>query len=86
MKRRSILAMLAGGAAMAGLPALAGPGLPQVEVFESAYCNCCGAWAVHTKAAGFPVEVTLVDDTTAARKRLGMPDAFGSCHTATVGG
>jgi hypothetical protein len=86
MKRRSILAMLAGGAAMARLPAIAGPGLPQVEVFKSPHCGCCGAWADHVKAAGFPVKVTLVDDTTAARKRWGMPDAFGSCHTATVGG
>lgn len=38
------------------------------------------------KAAGFAVKVTEVDNTTAARKRLGMPDAFGSCHTATVDG
>jgi hypothetical protein len=38
------------------------------------------------KAAGFDVKVALVNDTTAARKRLGMPDKFGSCHTATVGG
>jgi len=30
--------------------------------------------------------VTEVGDTTAARKRLGMPDRFGSCHTATVDG
>jgi hypothetical protein len=86
MKRRSILSMLVGSAAMAALPVLAGPGLPQVELFKSPYCGCCGAWADHMKAAGFPVKVTLVDDTTAARKRLGMPDAFGSCHTATVGG
>jgi hypothetical protein len=30
--------------------------------------------------------VTEVTDTTAARKRLGMPERFGSCHTATVDG
>jgi hypothetical protein len=30
--------------------------------------------------------VTEVDDTTAARKRLGLPDRYSSCHTATVGG
>ena len=32
------------------------------------------------------MKVTLVGDTTAARKRLGMPDKFGSCHTAMVSG
>ena len=84
MRRRHILSMLAAGAAVATLPVIAAPTLPQVEVFKSPYCECCGAWVDHMKAAGFPVKVTLVDDTTAARKRLGMPDAFGSCHTATV--
>jgi hypothetical protein len=86
MNRRELLIAVTAGVAMQGMPALAGPMLPQVEVFKSAYCGCCGAWADHMKAAGFAVKVTLVEDTTAARKRLGMPDAFGSCHTATVAG
>jgi hypothetical protein len=38
------------------------------------------------RAAGFVVKVTEVTDTTAARKRLGMPERFGSCHTAAVDG
>jgi hypothetical protein len=70
------------------LPLLAAPAraaLPQVRVFKSPYCECCGAWGEHLKAAGFEVKVTEVTDTTAARKRLAMPDKFGSCHTATVG-
>jgi hypothetical protein len=86
MNRRQLLSAMAAGLAAVGVPAVAGPSLPQVEVFKSAYCGCCGAWADHMKAAGFAVKVTLVEDTTAARKRLGMPDAFGSCHTATVAG
>jgi hypothetical protein len=41
----------------------------------------------HAKPTAVEVfKVTDVDDTTAARKRLGMPDAFGSCHTASVEG
>jgi hypothetical protein len=60
--------------------------LPPVQVFKSPTCGCCGAWVEHLEAAGFPVRVTEVDDTTAARKRLGMPDRLGSCHTATVAG
>lgn len=86
MRRRHILLMVAAGAAVVGLPAVAATALPQVEVFKSPYCECCGAWVEHMKAAGFDVKVTLVNDTTAARKRLGMPDQFGSCHTAAVGG
>jgi len=38
------------------------------------------------KAAGFAVNVTEVDDTSVARRRYGLPDRFGSCHTAVVGG
>jgi len=38
------------------------------------------------KAAGFQVKVTLVDDTSVARKRARMPDSLASCHTAFVGG
>jgi hypothetical protein len=35
---------------------------------------------------GFSVKVTEVADVGAERARLGMPDAFASCHTAKVGG
>ena len=86
MKRRSILTLACGTAALAILPAVAATALPRVEVFKSPYCECCGAWVEHMKAAGFDVKVTLVNDTTAARQRLGMPEKFGSCHTATVSG
>lgn len=84
-KRRNILALTVSVAALSGYPALAASTLPPVEVFKSPSCECCGAWVEHMKAAGFAVKVSLVNDTTAARKRLGMPDKFGSCHTATVG-
>lgn len=86
MKRRTFLSFVAGSAVTAVLPGMAATALPQVDVFKSATCGCCGAWVEHLRSAGFRVKVTVVDDTTAARRRLGMPDAFGSCHTATVGG
>ena len=86
MKRRTILAAAAGLSTLAVLPTRAASSWPAIDVFKSATCGCCKAWVEHLKAAGFDVRVTDVDDTTAARKRLGMPDAFGSCHTGTVGG
>ncbi|MBW8830778.1 MAG: DUF411 domain-containing protein [Burkholderiales bacterium] len=86
MKRRNFLALAVGAAALVAIPAVAAAALPQVEVFKSPYCECCSAWVEHMRAAGFDVKVTIVNDTTAARKRLGIPDKFGSCHTATVGG
>jgi len=36
--------------------------------------------------AGFAVQVTTTDDTIAIRRKVGMPDAFGACHTARVEG
>lgn len=86
MKRRFALCALAALSVPLGLPVMAAPQLPQVHVFKSPYCGCCGAWVDHLEASGFTVKVTDVDDTTAARKRLGMPDNFGSCHTASVAG
>jgi hypothetical protein len=87
MKRRTLLSLAWGTAAFAAIvPAMATTAPPLVEVFKSPYCECCAAWVEHMRAAGFAVKVTLVNDTTTARRRLGMPDPFGSCHTATVGG
>jgi hypothetical protein len=79
-------AALAALSALPALPALAEPGGPEVHVFKSPSCGCCGSWVEHMRAAGFTVKLTEVDDTAAARKRLGLPDRYGSCHTATVGG
>ncbi|WP_416546656.1 DUF411 domain-containing protein [Limnohabitans sp. DCL3] len=56
-----------------------------VQVWKDPHCGCCQLWVEHLQASGFKVEVRDVGNT-AARKRLGMPERLGSCHTATVGG
>ena len=56
-----------------------------VQVWKDPNCGCCHLWVEHLQASGFRVEVRDVGNT-AARKRLGMPEKLGSCHTATVGG
>ena len=65
---------------------LAEAALPAVTVYKSPTCGCCTAWAEHMEAAGFPVETVDVDDLGAVKARHGIPPAYGSCHTATVGG
>lgn len=57
-----------------------------VEVFKSPYCGCCGKWVEHLRQNGFQVNTHDVEDVTAARKKMGMPDQLGSCHTAKIGG
>lgn len=56
-----------------------------VEVWKDPNCGCCQLWVEHLQANGFKVDVRDVGNT-AARKRFGMPEKLGSCHTATVGG
>ncbi|MEQ1803774.1 MAG: DUF411 domain-containing protein [Burkholderiaceae bacterium] len=86
MKRRLLLGSAAALTAFVALPFLAESSAKEVHVFKSRTCGCCGAWVRHMRSAGFAVSVTDVDDTAAQRKRLGMPERFGSCHTATVEG
>lgn len=59
--------------------------LPVVDVYKSPDCGCCKTWAEHLQKNGFTVILHDVDDIPAARKKLGMPNRFGSCHTAKVG-
>ena len=60
-------------------------GQPVVEVYKSPQCGCCKAWVEHLQKNGFTVIAHDVDDVPAARKKLGMPNRFGACHTAKVG-
>lgn len=62
-----------------------GQAMPVVEVYKSAQCGCCKFWAEHLQKNGFEVILHNVDDVPAARKKLGMPDQYGSCHTARAG-
>ncbi len=66
--------------------AAAGAGArPLVEVWKSPTCGCCKDWIAHMRAEGFEVRAND-SGNTAARARLGMPEKFGSCHTAVVAG
>jgi hypothetical protein len=57
----------------------------EVEVFKSPSCGCCGKWIEHLQQNGFQVSIREVNDIPAARKKLGMPNRLGSCHTARIG-
>jgi hypothetical protein len=82
-RRRLLLASLA-----LGLPGLAAAAStkPMVEVWKSPYCGCCKDWVAHLEANGFAVRTHEVGDLDGARRTLGMPERFASCHTAKVGG
>jgi hypothetical protein len=86
MQRRFLIQAFAGLAGTSLLaPALMAQARPQVDVWKDPNCGCCKDWVIHMEANGFDVRVHD-SGNSAARKRLGVPDQLGSCHTALVGG
>ncbi len=85
ISRRTALQTLALLAA-APLIARAEEALPVVEVYKSPTCGCCKDWIRHLDANGFKVQATDVADARNYRARFGMPNKYGSCHTALVSG
>ena len=59
---------------------------PVIEVYKSATCGCCNAWIDHLKANGFAVNAHNVANPSDYRKKLGISDEMGSCHTGIVQG
>ena len=57
-----------------------------VEVYKIATCGCCTQWGEHLRAAGFSVRAHDVADPGTYRRRFGIPENLGSCHTARVAG
>jgi hypothetical protein len=83
VERREFIATLA--LALLAPKAGAAPA-PLVEVWKSDSCGCCGHWIKHLQKNGFAAKVHSVADASVIRRKLGIPDALGSCHTAKAGG
>ncbi|HZW20653.1 DUF411 domain-containing protein [Noviherbaspirillum sp.] len=93
MQRRTLLqrafaALLLPAVAAKAAPAAPGAkgALPVIEVYKSESCGCCHLWVDHLRANGFTVKATDVPDPSAYRKKHGVPEALGSCHTGVVAG
>lgn len=82
-RRRLLLGLAIAACAPAALAAKRQP--VAVEVWKDPNCGCCKDWIAHLEKNGFVATVRDQGNTT-ARARLGMPQRFGSCHTAVVGG
>lgn len=83
--RRRALLLGALALALAPLAKAAAPAAIPVQVWKDANCGCCKDWIAHLEQHGFAVSARD-EGNTAARARLGMPEALGSCHAAVIQG
>jgi hypothetical protein len=59
---------------------------PEMTVYRSPTCTCCGRWLEHMKQNGFAIKDIPTEDMDAIKRQHGVPAALQSCHTALVGG
>lgn len=86
--RRRLLTLL-GGLAVASSPLAASrpaSARPPMRVHRDPNCGCCEAWVAHVRRAGFDARIEVTDDIDAVKRRLGVPAALASCHTAEIDG
>lgn len=58
---------------------------PEVTVYRSPACTCCGGWIAHMEEAGFDVEVVEDRNLVEVKAETGVPGRLHSCHTAVLG-
>lgn len=63
-----------------------GESLPPVEVYVPSPCLACIDWAEYLRQNGFTVTLTETADMAAVKRRLKVPPALESVHTARVAG
>lgn len=61
-------------------------GGPEITVYKSATCGCCGKWIDHMQDAGFKVTAHNRQDMNQIKVDHGVAYELRSCHTAVVEG
>jgi hypothetical protein len=56
-----------------------------IQVWKDPNCGCCKDWIDHLEKSGFTATI-LDQGNNGVRSKLGMPQKFGSCHTALIQG
>lgn len=88
MLRTLILSLLVITSFLTPLPASAESkdlALPEVKVWKSPTCGCCGKWAQHLRDNGFTVKEINTPSMAAIKRSVGIGPKLASCHTAIVG-
>lgn len=77
--KNSLLATL-----LASLCAVADAAGEAITVYKDPECGCCVGWVAHLRESGYQVRAIDAGDMVTIKKRLGVPQAMASCHTAVV--
>lgn len=83
LSRRSLLGIGTGLVFGLVTPLRAEPSVV-LDVYKDPNCGCCVGWVEHLHHFGFRARVTDTADMAAIKRRLGVPDALASCHTARL--
>ena len=70
----------------AASPSVLAVGETPITVYSSPSCTCCHKWVQHLTENGFHATVDPLSDVLPLKRKLGVPDALWSCHTAMVEG
>lgn len=68
-----------------GEPQEIGAGRPELVVYKSATCGCCGDWIAHLREHGFAVTVHDSENMERIKQEAAVPRPLWSCHTAFAG-
>jgi hypothetical protein len=91
--RRTVLTVVAGGAALVGgatgiLPLSAEPAADraQVTLYKNPDCGCCEGYADYLRQNGFKVTAVPTNDLTVMGEKYGILDSLQPCHISLIGG
>ena len=56
-----------------------------IQIWKDPNCGCCKDWVDQLEKSGFTATI-LEQGNNGIRSKLGMPQKFGSCHTALIQG
>jgi hypothetical protein len=59
---------------------------PEMTVYKSPTCGCCGKWITHMEENGFKVNAVDVLEMNIVKQKYGINRELASCHTAIVDG
>ena len=59
---------------------------PEMTVYKSPTCGCCGKWITHMEENGFKVKAVDVIEMNVVKEKYGIKRNLASCHTAIIDG